>query len=120
MYYNNIKMIQKDKVMKIKIKQARAFSRGLEDGAHRLFTETPEVQSIRNGFNKKFENDAYIAGYNLANKNDMYFFAWKANKSLLELAIQSGDVKPIGFELYNGVVEEISNKKYHNYKRLYY
>jgi hypothetical protein len=97
--------------MKVKYNEWRAFDRGMNEGVHRLFKEPPAMQAIRYGFSTKRDVNAFVAGYNLTNTSDVYFYAWKGSKNLLNLAITMKDVILVGcryeWSFYQYTMEEI-------------
>lgn len=90
--------------MKVTFQQYRAMREGLAQGACRLFTnEPPDIQAITNGYGKTQKSiKTFVAGYELANKSDEYFKAYKANKNLLAFAVERGDITPVGWYLHYG------------------
>lgn len=83
--------------MRLKRPVVHAFRTGMADGVHRLFNEPPEMLAARQGYVNKMEHAAFVAGYELTNKSDTYFYAWKGGKDLLNLAITMKDVLPVGW-----------------------
>lgn len=87
----------------VKYNVHRAFAMGMETGVMRLF-DNPRHEAVQCRFILKREIDAFIQGFNLA-KADEYFFAWKAGKNLLHMAVRNGDINAVDWHFYNGWVE---------------
>ena len=102
-------------MLKVKYNEYRAFERGMEQGACRLFGK-PEDQArivaIQNGMSTGRDTKAFVTGYTLAYSQDSYFYAWKDNKNLLFIAVRNCDVKPVGWKWttdYTGTyIEELT------------
>ena len=87
--------------MKIKYKEVHAFRQGLTIGAQDGIVDIDDhLKASRfTHYTKKYERDAFTAGYALGNRPE-YAQLYMDGGSLIRYAEEAGDVQPVGWAVY--------------------
>jgi len=90
--------------MKVNFKSHAWFRRGMHDGVSDFAFNLNDPQFAIRTYNlyKKFEINAYLNGYKLANQQK-YCDIWHNHKSLLFSAIKTKDIIAVGWEIYYSI-----------------